>query len=132
MHNLLTKGSKSIFILLFHFFLFVFSEGLNAEEVNSDGWPLPDLADSVIITETTKDVLPNITGKETTLRVYRTSDVTVFNVLIYNGRVYAYYIDTDGKPPMEYSLVDLDGDGIFRHRYKPHETSPIPTYLKNK
>jgi hypothetical protein len=106
---------------------------VKAEEFNPNGWPIPDITrvekGAVVI----KNIIKTSPDEETIVRAYKTPQGTYFNTLsiIKDGKeiIYGYYIDTDGKPPMEYTLIDHQGDGIFRHRYGGDEYWPIPRFL---
>ncbi len=100
----------------------------NAEEYNPKGFKTPDVKSARFIREKQKDIIDEIPGKETTLKVYKTKEGTYFNTLSIDGKLYGFYIDTDGKPPMEYTLADQKGDGVFRHKYIK-EKWPMPDYL---
>lgn len=103
---------------------------VKGEEYKADGWPTPNINTATFIEEKKKDIITDIPGAETTLRIYKTPQGTYFNTLSINGKLYGFYVDTDGKPPMEYTLIDQDGDGVYR--YKSSNERPLtPHYLKS-
>ena len=102
-----------------------------AEEINPNGWPVPDVASSKSFGCKMKDIISEIPGKETKLCIYQAEDGTYFNSLSTNGQRYGFYVDTDGKPPMEYTLIDTVGDGVYR-RKSTGEDWPTPIHLTHK
>ena len=100
-----------------------------AEEINPNGWPIPSIQSAKFYYEKQKDVQSEIPGNETKLGVYRAPDGTYFNTLFYNGVLYSFFIDTDGKPPMEYLVSDMDKDGIYETRYEldPNKIDEFPS-----
>lgn len=89
------------------------------------GWPVPSMVGARHVGGKRKDLITGIPGKETVLDIYKAADGTYFNVLSIYGRegksrVYGYYVDTDGKPPMEYTLLDVNGNGRFESKV-PHK-----------
>ncbi len=98
-------------------------------EYNPDGWPVPDIKNAKFLGEKKKDIISEIPGKETNLQGYKTPEGTYFNVLSINGKTYGFYVDIDGKPPMEFSLIDQQGAEKFTHKYDIGEKLPVPSYL---
>ncbi len=92
------------------------------------GWIIPKVSSATHIGNMRKDLIDEIPGRETVVGVYRARDETYFNTLTANGRLYGFYVDTDGKPPMEYTLFDTDGDGDFEHK-SSLENPETPKYL---
>ncbi len=87
--------------------------------INPHGWPFPNIITAAKEAIRISDRTPLIPGKETILKGYRKADGTFFMTYEIEGRVFGVEIDTDGKPPFEYSIMDADGDG--RHETKiPH------------
>lgn len=100
-----------------------------AAEINPEGWPVPDTRTAIHIGVVRKDIISEIPGPETSVGVYRAEDGTYFNTLTARGHHFGFYVDTDGKPPMEYQLLDLDGDGRFAIKLETDEKGPTPGYL---
>ena len=78
-----------------------------AEEFNPNGWPTPDIASAKFIREVKEDIITEIPGKETLQTIYKTPEGTYFNSLSVKGRIYGFFVDTDGESPMEYMLIDM-------------------------
>ena len=100
-----------------------------AMEVNPDGWPVPDVNSATLVRTTQKDLIESVPGNETTIQVYRTAAGTVFNVLSYSDRVYGYFVDTDGEPPIEYALMDPDGNGKYTNKCSVEEVCAIGEWV---
>jgi len=81
--------------------------------INPQGWKFPNIVTSAKEAIKVSDRTPLIAGKETILRGYRKMDGTFFMTYEIEGRIFGVQIDTDGKPPFEYSIMDADGDGKF-------------------
>ncbi len=99
-----------------------------AAEIKPDGWPVPDVSGSRFLKERKTDIISEIPGRETVQKAYKTTEGTYFNTLEYNGHKYGFYVDVDGRSPMEYTLLDRDGDGCFEHK-SSNESWGTPSYL---
>jgi hypothetical protein len=90
-----------------------------AIEINPQGWKFPNIVTAAKEAIRVSDRSPVIPGKETMLKGYRRADGTRFQTYEIEGRIFGVEIDTDGKPPFEYSILDSDGDGRFETKI-PH------------
>lgn len=82
-------------------------------QINPQGWKFPNIVTSAKEIIRVSDRTPLIPGKETILKGYRKMDGTHFMTFEIEGRVFGVQIDTNGKPPFEYGIMDADGDGKF-------------------
>jgi hypothetical protein len=48
-----------------------------------------------------------------------------------NGKVFAYAVDKDREPPIDYLLLDPDGSGGFTQRFGPEDSYSIPEWVSN-
>jgi hypothetical protein len=87
--------------------------------INPQGWKFPNIVIAAKKSIKVSDRTPAIPGKETMLKGYQKGDGTFFQTYEIEGRVFGVEIDTDGKPPFEYSILDTDGDGKFETKI-PH------------
>lgn len=87
--------------------------------INPQGWKFPNVVTAAKKSIKVSDRTPEIPGKETMLKGYLRGDGTGFQTYEIEGRIFGAEIDTDGKPPFEYSILDTDGDGKFESRI-PH------------
>jgi len=85
-------------------------------KINPRGWKFPNIITAAKEVIRISDRTPLVPGKETMLKGYRKADGTRFMTYEIEGRVIGVEIDTDGKPPFEYSIMDADGDGKFETR----------------
>ena len=81
--------------------------------LNPQGWRFPNIVTANKEIIRVSDRTPLIPGKETLLKGYRKMDGTYFMTFEIEDRVFGVQVDTDGKPPFEYGLMDTDGDGKF-------------------
>lgn len=90
-------------------------------EINPAGWKFPNVITAAKEMIRPSERTPLIPGKETLLKGYRKPDGTHFMTYEIEGRVFGVQIDTDGKPPFEYSIMDTDGDGKFETKIIPEK-----------
>ena len=107
---------------------------VNAEEIKPSGWPVPDVKGAAkFYGFKMKDIIDEVPGAETRLGMYKAKDGTRFNTLEVqvNGKwvLYGFYVDTDGKRPMEYVLIDRNGDGKFEVKDKTKGSGPTPQWV---
>jgi len=95
------------------------------EEIRKEGWPVPDLNGLIPYTIT----LQTSDGVEKMVEKFYTSDGGHVARVSANGRVFAFVIDRDREPPIDYLLLDVDGSGKFTKRLKPGETYLIPDWV---
>ncbi len=115
-----------------------------AEEVNDAGWFVPEYERyGLQLTSHTRDrdLVARCPGREHVQQLWLMNAfrlpqavreeydlaedallLLVVNTLASNGRVSSIFLDTDLTFPMETTLVDRAGDGVFRHRYGPEDT----------
>ena len=115
---------------IFIFFLFcfgfliipIFSHG---QEINPEGWPIPDLRGLTPYSIT----IQYVDGVEKIVeKFYTTSGGHVARVSG-NGKVFAYAVDMDQEPPIDYLLIDPDGLGKFTQKFKPEDSYLIPEWV---
>jgi hypothetical protein len=95
------------------------------QELNPDGWPIPDLKglSPYSITITKVDGVEKMVEKFYTLSGGHVARVSG------NGRVYAYVIDSDQEPPIDYLLLDPGGSGKFTTKMGPEGLFVIPEWV---
>ncbi|HEV8703167.1 MAG TPA: hypothetical protein VGV60_18000 [Candidatus Polarisedimenticolia bacterium] len=110
--------------------LLLSSAGVRAEiQINPQGWRFPNIVTSAKEMIRVSDRTPLIAGKETLLKGYRKMDGTHFMTFEIEGRVFGVLVDTDGKPPFEYSIMDTDGDGKFETKFNSRPESKDQGYV---
>jgi hypothetical protein len=46
-----------------------------------------------------------------------------------NGKVFAYAVDSNREPPIDYLLLDPDGSGKFSQKYRFEDSYMIPEWV---
>jgi hypothetical protein len=104
-----------------------------AIQVNPQGWKFPNIVTASKEAIRVSDRTPLIPGKETILRGYRKMDGTSFMTYEVEGRIFGVQVDTDGKPPFEFSIMDADGDGRFETKIQnapgEHDQAYVPQWI---
>ena len=96
--------------------------GVTGKAVPADE-KLPDPQGADLLQTSQIDGVDTIEGAESTVRYYKKRDGTILAITHIKNRsgterIWSYAVDTDGKPPFEYILVDVAGDKAFkRFRY---------------
>lgn len=98
-------------------------------QINPHGWKFPNIVTSAKEIIRVSDRTPLIPGKETLLKGYRKTDGTHFMTYEIEGRVFGVQIDTDGKAPFEYGIMDTDGDGKFETKLVPGKEGSDQGYV---
>jgi hypothetical protein len=95
------------------------------QEVNREGWSLPDL----------KGLIPysirvqKVDGVEKIIEKYYTPDGGHVAKISGNGKIFAYAVDRDREPPIDYLLLDPDGSGKFTQKYRSEDFYKIPEWV---
>jgi hypothetical protein len=113
--------------ILLLFFLGVFINPIVSigQEINQKGWPIPDLRGlspySIKI-----QLVDNV--EKIVEKFYTPSGGHVARVSG-NGKVFAYAVDMDQEPPIDYFLIDPDGSGKFTQKFKSEDFYFIPEWV---
>ena len=95
------------------------------QEVNSEGWPVPDL----------KGLIPysihveKVDGVEKIIERFYTPDGGHVARISGNGKTFAYAVDHDREPPIDYLLLDPDGSGKFTQKFGSEDSYKIPEWV---
>jgi hypothetical protein len=95
------------------------------EEINKEGWPVPDLKGLIPYSI----VIQRVDGAEKVVERFHTPEGGHVARISGNGKIFAYAVDRDRDPPIDYLLLDPDGSGKFTKRLKPDETYMIPEWV---
>ena len=95
------------------------------EEISKEGWPVPDLKGLV----PHSIIIQRVDGAEKVVERFHTPDGGHVARISGNGKVFAYAVDRDRNPPIDYLLLDPDGFGRFAKKLKPDETYTIPEWI---
>jgi len=69
--------------------------------------------------------------RESRLRIYLTQDGGRIQELSVNDRIYSYGIDSDTERPVDYVIIDNDGDGDFDKAINTKGKFGVPTWAYN-
>ncbi len=95
------------------------------QEINPEGFPIPDLKDLVPYSITIK----SLDGVEKVVEKFYTPDGGHVARIRGNGKIFAYVIDRDREPPIDYLLLDPDGSGEFTQKLRPEDSYKIPEWV---
>ena len=102
----------------------IFSIG---QTLNPNGWPIPDLKGLVPYSITIKEV----DGVQKIVEKFYTPNGGHVARISGNGKIFAYAVDKDEEPPIDYLLLDPDGLGKFTQRLGPENFYTIPDWISN-
>ncbi len=97
----------------------------NSEEIRQEGWPVPDMKGLIPYSI----VIQRVDGAEKVVERFHTPAGGHIARISGNGKVFAYAVDRDREPPIDYLLVDTEGHGKFTRRLNPDETYSIPEWI---
>jgi hypothetical protein len=95
------------------------------QEVKQEGWPIPNL----------KGLAPysiqvnQVDGVEKIIEKFYTPEGGHIARISGNGKVFAYVVDKDREPPVDYLLLDPDGFGKFTQKFKSKDLYKIPEWV---
>lgn len=78
-----------------------------------EGYTPPDVSKAQLVLQESQFVKGKASGPQIDIRTYKDKDGILTRVYSAGDAVFRYDVDTDGKPPYEYRLLDNDGDGVF-------------------
>jgi hypothetical protein len=95
------------------------------QEVNREGWPVPDLKGLIPYSIQVKKV----DGVEKIIEKYYTPEGGHVARISGNGRIFGYAVDSNREPPIDYLLLDPDGSGKFTQKYRSEDSYKIPEWV---
>jgi hypothetical protein len=95
------------------------------QEINKEGWPIPDLKGLIPYSITIEE----IDGVEKIVEKFYTASGGHVARISGNGKVFAYVVDKDREPPIDYLLIDPDGSGRFTLKFGPEDLYTIPEWV---
>jgi len=95
------------------------------QEVNREGWPIPDLKDLIPYSIQVKKA----NGVEKIVEKFFTADGGHIARISGNGKIFAYAVDSDREPPIDYLLLDPDGLGRFTQKFRSEDSYKIPEWV---
>lgn len=101
-----------------------------AGEFRPIGWPQPYLYGAARYADETIDFDRTIPGPETRREKFATIDGGRVFRYSYNNKVFAYDVDGDAEDPMDFTIVDYDGSGLFEIKQSPYDEYPLPFWTQ--
>lgn len=95
------------------------------QELNREGWTIPDLKGLIPYSMQVKQV----DGVEKVVEKFYTPDGGHVARISGNGKIFGYAVDSDREPPIDYLLVDPDGLGKFTQKFKSEDSYKIPEWV---
>ena len=124
-----TKKRKELILGALFLCLGIFALPLStgAQQIRYEGWPVPDLKGLTPYSLSIKQ----IDGVEKITEKFLTPSGGHVARIIGNGRVFAYAVDSDQEPPIDYLILDPDGSGKFTQKFSPDASYMIPEWVSN-
>jgi len=120
------KRSKTwIFVSLLFLQSLVIPVVTMGQEVNRVGWPIPDLRGLIPYSIQVKKV----NGVEKIVEKFLIPDGGHVARISGNGKIFAYTVDSDREPPIDYLLLDPDGLGRFTQKFRSEDSYNIPEWI---
>jgi hypothetical protein len=95
------------------------------QEINKEGWPVPDLKGLIPYSIQVKQM----DGVEKIVEKFYTPDGGHVAMISGNGKIFAYVVDSDREPPIDYLLIDPDGLGRFKQKFGSEDSYRIPEWV---
>jgi hypothetical protein len=95
------------------------------QEVNTGGSPIPGLKGLVPFSIQVRKV----DEVEKLVEKFFTPDGGHVARISGNGKVFAYAVDRDRDPPIDYLLLDPDGLGKFTQKFRSEDSYVIPEWV---
>ncbi|MFQ5686632.1 MAG: tetratricopeptide repeat protein [Candidatus Scalindua sp.] len=92
---------------------------------------VPDIGNMKMVLDKDINVNREKPDKESRLRIYITQDGRRIQVLSVNDKIYSYGIDSDTEKPVDYIIIDGDGDGRFEKVINSKGRFGVPTWAYN-
>lgn len=92
---------------------------------------VPDISNLKMVFDKNINVNKENPDKETRLRIFITNNGGRIQVLSVNDKIYSYGIDSDTKKPVDYIIIDTDGDGQFEKVINSKGIFGVPAWAYN-
>lgn len=94
-------------------------------------YKIPDTSELKLIFNRKISVDRKRPDRESRLRIYATQDGGRIQELSVDGKIYSYGIDSDTERPVDYVIIDGDGDGNFDKVINTKGKFGVPTWAYN-
>ena len=119
------RGKKGAFLVFFSLGCLVQPLSSIGQELNREGWAVPDLKGLAPYSLSIR----NTDGVEKIMERFYTPKGGHVARIIGNGKVFAYAIDRDQDPPIDYLILDPDGSGKFTLKFGPNDSYLLPEWI---
>jgi hypothetical protein len=119
------RKEKFTLILFFWFGMIITPIFSIAQEISQEGWPIPDLRGLTPYSI----AIQHVDGVEKIMEKFYTPNGGHVARVSGNGKVFAYAVDKDQEPPIDYLLIDPDGLGKFTQKFKSEDSYFIPEWV---
>jgi len=116
-----------IFVCLSYVVVLMTPAFSNGQTTKQEGWAVPDLSGLVPYSVTIKEV----DGVQKIVEKFYTPNGGHVARISGNGKVFAYAVDKDREPPIDYLLLDPDGSGRFTQKLGPEDFYTIPDWISD-
>jgi tetratricopeptide (TPR) repeat protein len=96
-----------------------------------DIYKVPDISNMKRVFNRKIDINRQKPDRESRMRIYITQDGGRIQVLSVKKKIYSYGIDSDTKKPVDYIIIDTDGDGRFEKVINSKGIFEVPTWAYN-
>ena len=98
-----------------------------SQEMNREGWSIPNLKGLIPYSIQVK----HVDGVEKIVEKFYTPDGGHVARISGNGKIFAYAVDSDREPPIDYFLLDPDGFGRFTQKFRSEDSYRIPEWVSH-
>ena len=95
------------------------------QEINKEGWPVSDLKGLIPYSIQVRQT----DGVEKIVEKFYTPDGGHVARISGNGKIFAYVVDSDQEPPIDYLIIDPDGLGRFTQKFGSEDSYEIPEWV---
>ena len=121
----LKRSENWIFASLLLLYTVIIPAGTLGQEVNREGWPIPELGGLIPYSIQVNKV----NGIEKIVERFLTPTGGHVARISGNGKTFAYAVDSDREPPIDYLLLDPDGSGRFTQKFRSEDAYQIPEWI---
>lgn len=116
-----------IWVSLFHILIAILALPMisKSQEINNEGWAIPHLKG--LIPYSMQIML--VDGVEKIVEKFYTPEGGHVAKISGNNKIFAYAVDSDRDPPIDYLLVDPEGLGKFSQKFRSEESYKIPDWV---
>jgi len=121
------RWREKVSIFLFSLCILIIPVFSMGQEITKEGWPIPDLRGLIPYSI----ALQKVDGVEKIVEKFYTPSGGHIARISGNGKVFAYVVDKDQEPPIDYLILDPDGSGKFTQKIGPGDSYSIPEWVSH-